>query len=105
MNYDLLHIQGQPFVLVPLHDYRTMNTKGSGESALPAHILDALAARQEHPVKVLRKFHGMTQEELAVQSGLSRSYLTEIERGTKEGSLRTMKTLAEVFGVDMGLLI
>ncbi len=104
MNYDLLHIQGQPFVLVPLHDYRSMNTK-TGQGALPDHVMDALAARQDHPIKILRKFHGLTQEELAAQSGLSRSYLTEIERGTKEGSLRTMKALADVFDVDAGLLL
>lgn len=103
MQYDLLHIQGQPFVLVPLHDYRAMNA--SGESTLPAHVLDALTARQDHPVKILRKFYGMTQEDLAERAGISRSYLTEIETGTKEGSLKTMKALAGVFDIDLGLLI
>jgi len=104
MNYDLLHIQGKPFVLVPLHAYRDMNTSTQG-NALPDHIMDELAARQSHPVKILRKFHGLTQEELAERAGMSRSYLTEIETGSKEGSLKTMKALASVFGVELGLLI
>ncbi len=103
MNYDLLHIQGQPFVLVPLHAYRTMNS--NNEAALPDHVMDALAARQNHPVKILRKFYGMTQEELAEKAKMSRSYLTEIETGSKEGSLKTIKALAGVFGVELGLLI
>jgi DNA-binding XRE family transcriptional regulator len=103
MNYDLLHIQGKPFVLVPLHDYRDL----SGESKhkdLPSDILDALAARQESPLKILRKYFGLTQEELAIRSGVSRPYIAEIETGKKDGSLRALKTLAETLNIKVGLL-
>ena len=105
MNYDLLHIQGQPFVLVPLHDYRTLNSTSSAQSTLPDHIMDEITARQSHPVKILRKFHGLTQEELASAAGISRSYLTEIETGSKEGSLRAMKAIASALKIDLGLLV
>lgn len=105
MQYDLLHIQGKPFVLVPLHDYRSMSVESLQSSTLPDHIKDALAARTEHPVKILRKFHGLTQDDLAIRSGISRSYLTEIETGAKEGSLKTIKAIAEALGVDLGLLV
>lgn len=105
MQYDLLHIQGKPFVLVPLHDYRSMSAESLQSSALPDHIKDALAARTEHPVKTLRKFYGLTQDELAGRSNISRSYLTEIETGSKEGSLKTMKALAEALDVDLSLLV
>jgi DNA-binding XRE family transcriptional regulator len=103
MKYDLLHIQGKPYVLVPLHDYRAM-TGGKSEDNLPDDILDQLAARQDHPVKILRQHRGLTQAELAKESGLSRPYLTEIETGKKDGSLRAMKSLAEVLGVTVGQL-
>lgn len=105
MQYDLLHIQGKPFVLVPLHDYRSMSVESLQSSTLPDHIKDALAARTEHPVKILRKFYGLTQDDLAIRSGISRSYLTEIETGAKEGSLKTIKAIAEALGVDLGLLV
>ncbi len=29
MKYDLLHIQGKPYVLVPLHDYRDLTNSGA----------------------------------------------------------------------------
>ena len=103
MNYDLLHIQGKPFVLVPLHDYREISTK-SAESDLPADVLDDLAAGQQSPVKILRKHFGLTQIQLAEMAGISRSYLTEIETGAKDGSLRAMRSLAEALRVDLGLL-
>lgn len=105
MQYDLLHIQGKPFVLVPLHDYRSLHNDALQSSTLPADILDALAARTEHPIKILRKFHGLTQDELAKNAGLSRSYLTEIETGIKEGSLKTMKAIAKALDIDIGLLV
>lgn len=101
MKYDLLHIQGKPYVLIPLHDYRELSS-GNNESSLPENILNELAAGQNHPVKVIRTFRGLTQNELAQQSGISRPYLTEIETGKKDGSLRAMKSIAQALGVSVG---
>ena len=103
MKYDLLHIQGKPYVLVPLHDYRDMVSSGKNKG-LPNEVLDALTAREESPVKILRKHHGLTQKDLAERAGISRPYLTEIETGKKDGSIRAMKSLAEVLGVSVGTL-
>lgn len=103
MRYDLLHIQGKPYVLVPLHDYRMMQDH-SKENGLPDEILDQIAARQEHPLKILRMHRGLTQAELAKSSGISRPYLTEIETGKKDGSMRALRALAEALDVSPGLL-
>ncbi len=103
MKYDLLHIQGKPYVLVPLHDYRAMTGAGN-DSKLPEDILDQLAAKKTSAVKILRKHRGMTQEELAAKAGISRPYLTEIETGRKDGSMRAVKALAKTLDVDVGLL-
>ena len=61
MKYDLLHIQGKPYVLIPLHDYRVM-TKELPESDLPDSVLDELSARQDSPLKIIRKYRGLTQK-------------------------------------------
>ena len=103
MKYDLLHIQGKPYVLVPLHDYRAMTGAGN-DSKLPEDILDQLAAKKTSAVKILRNHRGMTQEELAAKAGISRPYLTEIETGRKDGSMRAVKALAKTLDVDVGLL-
>jgi len=71
MKYDLLHIQGQPYVLVPLHDYRGLVSSGD-DVDLPEEILNALTAREESAIKILRKFRGMTQAELADKADISR---------------------------------
>lgn len=105
MKYDLLHIQGKPYVLVPLHDYRELtNSAANGQSVLPDDVLDQLSAGQDHPVKIIRTYRGMTQAELAASSGISRPYLTEIETGKKDGSIRAMKALAQALTVDVGHL-
>lgn len=102
MKYDLLHIQGKPYVLVPLHDYRSM--AGEQDNGLPEDVLDKLTARSENPVKILRKYRGLTQNDLAERAGISRPYLTEIETGKKDGSIRAMRALAEALNVPVGML-
>jgi transcriptional regulator with XRE-family HTH domain len=48
-------------------------------------------------VRELRQERGWTQVELADFLGLDRSYLSEIETGKKDPSLRVLKTLADGF--------
>lgn len=103
MKYDLLHIQGKPYVLMPLHDYREL-TSAHSEHGLPEDIMDEIVARERSPIRILRDYHGMTQQDLAEASGLSRPYLTEIETGKKDGSIRALRLIAKVFDVDVGLI-
>jgi DNA-binding XRE family transcriptional regulator len=108
MHHDLLHIQGKPYMLVPLHDYRQLIAgqmkDAGGSDALPDDILDLLAARQAHPVKILRTYRGLTQDKLAQSAGLSRPYLTEIETRKKEGSIAVLKAIAGALDVPVSLL-
>ena len=103
---ELLHIYGKPFVLVPLHEYRRLvNGDQEPQTDLPSEILDRVAAGTAHPVKIIRKYRGLTQIELASAAGLSRPYLTEIETRKKTGSITAMKSLADALGVDIGILV
>lgn len=107
MKHDLIHIQGKPYVLIPLHEYRKM--AGDGESAeqsgLPEDLLDHIYAGDKSPIKLIRKYKGMTQENLAQRAGLSRPYLTEIETGKKDGSVSAIRDIAAALNVPVGLLI
>lgn len=73
------------------------------EIALPEETWARLEARQ-NPVRVLREFRAMTQTELAKAAGLSQSYLSEIERGSREGTLSTIKTIAKALAVPLSVL-
>ena len=106
MKHDLLHIQGKPYVLVPLHEYRMMSSESAiAAQDLPDDLLDELHAGQDSPIRILRKYRGLTQEELANDAGLSRPYLTEIETGKKQGSVKAIRAIAETLSVPTGLLV
>lgn len=51
----------------------------------------------------LRKQNGLTQKQLAEMVGLSRSYYSEIELGTKTPGGKAAKRIADLLGFDMEL--
>ena len=103
--HDLLHIDGKPFVLVPMHEYRRLTGGHVMDSTLPDAVLDRIAARTDNPMKILRKYRGLTQKDLSAKAGLSRPYLAEIETGKKAGSLAALKALAEALEVNIAHLL
>ena len=46
-----------------------------------------------------RKLKGMSQEQLALEAGMERSYVSDLERGTRNPSVRALGRLAEALGV------
>jgi transcriptional regulator with XRE-family HTH domain len=52
-------------------------------------------------VRSLRRKHGWTQVEMAELLGVDRSYLSEIETGKKDPSLRVLKTIADGFKLTL----
>jgi len=56
-------------------------------------------------VRTLRRKHGWTQVDMAEVLGVDRSYLSEIETGKKDPSLRVLKTIADGFGVSLSRLL
>ncbi len=53
----------------------------------------------------LRKVHGWSQERLALESGLARSYVGGIERGQRNLALINICILAEALGVTTGEML
>jgi len=55
-------------------------------------------------IKSLRKARGLTQRELALQSGLSFSFINQLERGKQSVRLDALMRLAVVFGYEVSLV-
>lgn len=55
-------------------------------------------------VRQLRKARKLSQEELALESGLDRSYLGKIERGESNVALINIHRIAKALGVRAGEL-
>ncbi len=47
----------------------------------------------------------MSQEELALESGLKRSYVSDLERGTRNPTVRALGRLAEALKIKPAVLL
>ena len=56
-------------------------------------------------LKALRARQGLTQEQLAEKSGVSRTYLARLETGRQDPTLSTLEKLAQALGVKAGRLL
>jgi ribosome-binding protein aMBF1 (putative translation factor) len=71
---------------------------------LPAKLVMRLIAG-EHPVRVWREQRQLSAQALADKAGLGRSYLVEIERHKKPGSVAAYRRLASALGVTVDDLL
>lgn len=56
-------------------------------------------------VRHYRKLKGMTQEQLAHEAEMERSYVSDLERGTRNPSVRALGRIAEALGIEPHLLL
>ena len=56
-------------------------------------------------VRRYRKLRGMTQEQLAHEVEMERSYVSDLERGTRNPSVRVLGRLAEALDVEPRALL
>lgn len=56
-------------------------------------------------LKLLRRFHQLTQTELARRLDISNSYLSEIESGAKKPGIELLEKYAEVFKMPVSSIL
>ena len=56
-------------------------------------------------LRALRLAKGLSQEELAHQAGIDRTYISALERNVYNASIDVVDRLAEVLGVDVAELL
>lgn len=66
---------------------------------------DALRAVLAENVKTFRREKGFSQEELAEQCGLHRTYIGSVERLERNVTLSTLEVLASTLGVTVPALL
>ncbi len=112
---------GNPaFAIIPWEEYRRWSEENAevelsdeelydqamaaGEEFFPIEVADRLLAG-ENAVKVYRSYRGMTQRNLAEAAGINAVYLSQIERGKRTGSARTLAAIAGALGISVDSLI
>ncbi len=66
---------------------------------------DALFKAFGEAVRQVRKRHEMSQEDLCFRAGLDRTYISGIERGVRNPTLRTMAILARALETQPSALL
>ena len=59
----------------------------------------------EHPLKIWREYRGYTQESLGTEAGIGKSYVSQIEAGTKTGSTKVLRAIAKALQVEIDDLL
>ncbi len=63
-----------------------------------------LARRFGAAVRRHRELVRLSQEELADRAGLDRTYVSGVERGTRNPSLKVLQRLADALGADLDVI-
>jgi DNA-binding XRE family transcriptional regulator len=108
-------VNGNPaFAVLPIDEYEQLlevADEAAGIHAFdtykaihPETFPDEVAGRLlngEHPVKVLREYRDLTQTQLAEAAGLKQAYVSQIEAGSRVGTVDVLKRIAEVLRVGL----
>lgn len=71
---------------------------------LPTAVM-ALVEQFGLNVQRLRKAQSLTQEELSHRCEMKRSYLSDVERGVRNPTIRALERIAEALGVEPSILV
>ena len=74
------------------------------EEKVPSALVHRMVAG-ESPLRVFRQFRGLTQQALADAAKVSKTTISELETGRKDGSIKTIARIAEVLNVDIDDLV
>ena len=74
--------------------------QGGEDELIPLELTERRLAG-ESTTKIWREYRGLTQQQLANASKVSRPMIAAIEAKTKRGGIGTLKKLARALGVDL----
>jgi DNA-binding XRE family transcriptional regulator/PHD/YefM family antitoxin component YafN of YafNO toxin-antitoxin module len=82
-----------------------MRRLASGEDELvPAETVNRILDG-ENALRVWREYRGLTVKQLAEKAGVSAPFVSQIETGQREGSVETMRKLADVLKISLDELV
>jgi len=122
MRYETIERKGKQFALVPIPHLKALQRASEDLEDIAA--ADAVKAREmeyfpmefgvklteahhrkESLVPLWREYRGLTQVQLAKKAKITQAYLSDIERGKKPGSVKTLKAIAKALSVDLDDLV
>lgn len=117
MTAQIIEIAGQKMAMLPIADYerlldiaedradiqatlRADERRQAGEEYVPAELLDRILAG-EHPLRVWRKYRGLTQRELGAKANVSSLMISRLENRDRETIAKNWRAIAEALSVEV----
>lgn len=113
---------GDEMVVIPAEEYRELleaaemiediaiidefkrKLAAGEEELIPSEYVDRILDG-ENRVAVWREYRGLTAKSLAEAAGITQSYLSQIETGKRDGTVDTMKKIAEALKLSIDDLV
>jgi len=117
MGAQIVEIAGRRMAVLPAEDYerlldlaedradilaaeRAEERRNAGEEYVPAELVNRILDG-ENPLRVWRQYRKLSLKQLAEQSGVGLSYISELERGLKNGPGQVWGKLARALKVSV----
>ncbi len=115
MSVQYIEKDGKPeWAVVTVEEYRQLveaaefkedlrlyrEAKKTPEEVIPGEVIDQLLDG-EGPIRVWRRFRGLSQQELASSIGISKAYLSQLEGGSRIGTAVVLKKIAEALKLTL----
>lgn len=81
-----------------------LNELTTNNECFPASFVDKLMD-SDYKIRVWREYRNLTTVELAQRVGVSQSYISDIENGKKDGSIKVIKAIADALDADIETII
>jgi DNA-binding XRE family transcriptional regulator len=104
VEYDRLRAAAEDLADLQRFDGAKAALAAGEDELIPAQFVDRLL-NGENALRVYRDLRGMTQIALAEKAGVNRVTVAEIETGRKQGSIATLRALADALGVSLDDLV
>ena len=99
-EYDRLRAAAEDLADLQAYDRAKAALETGEDEPVPANVLIRLM-NGESPLRVYRDLRGVTQAALAQKAGVNRVTVAEIETRRKQGSVATLRRLADALGVTL----
>ncbi len=116
MNVQIIEKDGRPeWAMIPYDEYKRLREEAemlqdiqdydeaklaiaNGEELIPGEVTYALLDG-ENPIRVWRKYRGLTQQQVAKAAGISKPYLSQLESGQRKGTTKVLQAVAKALNV------
>jgi DNA-binding XRE family transcriptional regulator len=122
MSVQVIEKNGRPeYAVIPYKEYQRLVAEAEtlqdvrdydeaklaiadGEELIPSRVTYALLDG-ENPLRVWRKYRGLTQQQVAEAAGISKPYLSQLESGQRKGTAEVLQAIAKELNVSLDDLV